>query len=157
MHHKRDKKELTRTLVANRARTEGFRGKGLRFETAPYIVDPEKPKYVIRALYGPIKGLLCSRVLVYTNDEDLRQMRPEHDHVPLDDENDGLGKWGPRRFLFELFGMVAKYHGDCVIYMVHNGQEMQVNAEEFEKWVYEANENPVRALLDTALLLEKNP
>lgn len=149
-----DQNRLTRLLVEQRAGRETFRGGRLVFEPADYSVDVEKPRYIVRAIYGPVKGLSASTVVVYNYDPELLKLRHESFAQPVFFSNDSIGGWGPREFLFQVFAAVARFHGDCIILLTHNGVEMQVNAEQFEAWVRSANSNPVAALLETRALLE---
>jgi len=146
---------LKTKLVEMRANKERFRGGYMTFTPAPYEVQPEKPGHVVRAVYGPVMGLASSSIVAYTYDPELLKQRTAAGGEPLQFVDDGFGHWGPREFLFALFQLVANLHGDCVVYMVHSGEEIGIDAASFEAWVRSTNENPVGALMQARALLEQ--
>lgn len=147
------KKELTRLLIQKRASQETFRGGTFNYAPPQYEVVPGKPKFIVRALYGPMNGLVCSFVVTYRYDERLLQTRHDSQKQPVAQANDGLGHWGPRKFLSEVFSAVGSAHGDCTIFMVHSGVTMAVDHEEFVRWARQADKEPVVALLEPRKLL----
>jgi len=157
-------------LIMKRAATEKFTPgriylqrpdeEPLREETAGAIGTPT---YVVRAFYGPVNGQPGSRI-VTTKFRERYLAQRGIDLVADDIVNtihDGAAvpsmAWGPRRFLWEMLQEVARRGGDCVIYMQHSGQEMYVDPSDFAEWVKRCWENPAKALLEPALLLEATP
>ena len=151
--------ELKYRLIRTRALTEKFSPGRIHLDPLLYEPDPDKPKYVIRAVYGPVNGIATSRIQTYKHKDRYLARR-----IPDLDEDDLVGRgrhdtgvrgmsWGPRKFLWELFQEVAGCGGDCTIYMQHSGQEMQVDAELFAEWVARSWRDPARALLEPATLL----
>jgi hypothetical protein len=53
-----------REIVVRRANTEKFEPRPLTYRPPDYELDPAKPKYIIRVVYGPLCGLELSQVLV---------------------------------------------------------------------------------------------
>jgi hypothetical protein len=130
----------------------------------------EEPRYIIRAVYGPLNMLMNSRIVAFPYHPSLLAKRApssseytsEHilDRYDGDTrQRDGSGSkgWGPREFLHNMFAMVAELHGDCVLYLVHNGAEIRVDADDFAEWVARSQKDPARALIETTTLLEGPP
>lgn len=141
-------RHLQYLLIKKRATTESFRGGRIRLSPPEYVPVAGQPKYIIRAMYGPMKGLGPSWLVVYNYEPSLAQVRHESQAQPLHSIQDAAGRWGPRQFLFELFQLVALFHGDCYIYMVHSDELMTVVSEEFEAWIKHAEYDTASALLE---------
>lgn len=141
-------RHLQYLLIKKRATQETFRGSQIRLSSPEYIPTPGQPKYIIRAMYGPMKGLGPSWLVVYNYEPALAQTRHESQAQPLASKQDAGARWGPRQFLFELFTIVAEFYGDCYIYMVHSGELMTVDSKEFEAWVRSAEYDTASALLE---------
>jgi hypothetical protein len=141
-------RHLQYLLIKKRALRETFRGSQIRLSPPEYVPMPGQPRYIIRAMYGPMKGLGPSWLVVYNYEPELAQVRHESQAQPLSSRQDAGGSWGPRQFLFEIFQLVAEYHGDCYIYMVHSDELMTVDSKEFEVWIRGAEYDTASALLE---------
>jgi hypothetical protein len=117
--------------------------------------DPDQSMYVARVLYGPLVGNEVSSINIYKYNRRYLERR-----FRLDEENEGdlvdsaqQLKGGPRQFLWTLFNLIGRYHGDCVIYMHHNGDIIRVDKDDFEAWARSAQKDPVTALTQVRNLL----
>ena len=127
--------------MQQRAQQETFRGGPLEFiksDTTPVL---GKPRYCIRAVYGPAQSLRNSCIAVFEGEHLARQWMDTHDV-------------GPREFIHIVFSIAAELGGDCEIVMTHNKQSITIDPAEFEAWVRRANADPVEMLMGTSLLLE---
>jgi len=171
-------------LVAELARRAGPNGETWTFGNfkptwAPRDMPPRedgKPNFVIRANYGLLTGVASSGVVTSTYDERLLQRRAPgvYNDVAIVDERietaaeasgsmltrskGRLGKadlrWGPRKFLMTVLEAVAGVGGDCIVYLVHNDQELLIDADAFEAWLRQGQNNILEAML-TPLLEQK--
>lgn len=162
------KRAQARKEIARRQEKEKFRGGDITFVPAEGA-DPDNPTFVIRGVYGPVSGLGKSLIAVKRREGrrldgkflarpgEFHQAGDIVEHIedrPHARRGGSSGEWGPRKFLFELFKLAAKYGGDCQIYLTHNKMEIGLDAEAFEAWVRKSNEDPMTALLGVAPLLE---
>ena len=62
-------------LIRNRAANERFRPTPIRLKTLDYKPDIDSPRYVIRAVYGPVNGIPTSRIQTYKYQDRYKQQR----------------------------------------------------------------------------------
>ena len=134
------------------ASREKFRVGPICINPALYEIDPQRPKYVIRALYGPVVGKWTNTIVAFPYDAELLQLKHESPEQPRFSIDDRFGSWGPREFLRHLLSAVAKVHGDCAVLYSHNSLHVEVDASTFHKWADLANRDPVTCLLDPTRL-----
>mgnify|MGYP001616941209 CR=1 FL=1 len=172
-----------RDRIEKRAREETFRSAPIAYTPPDYVPLPGEPAFVVRAVYGPVSGLTASVIAAFPYDKKYLSRRVEGVGEPLNVltqkkrllqredyrtghtitsevqtfalPHDPSGKWGPRQFLHELFSVVALLHGDCTVYMVHSGVEMEIDVELFRQWVEESQVDPAKALLAPLKMLEQ--
>lgn len=138
--------------IDRRASREKFRVGSILLHPAAYEIDPEQPKYVIRALYGPIVWGVESSIVTFPYDAELLHLRHESSEQPQHITEDRFGRWGPREFLRNLISAISKVHGDCAVLFSHNGLHTEVDASSFHKWADLANRDPVTCLRDPTRL-----
>jgi len=148
-------------LVNKRARQEKFTPYPLTLTPPDYEIEPGKPRFIVRAVYGPVNGLPNSRIQTFRYQDRYLQRRgcelDSRDIVGVS-RDDGAGvpgqAWGPRKFLWELFQEVALHGGDCTIFMIHTEQVMEVDPEAFAEWIRRGWQEPAKALIEPLKLLE---
>jgi len=186
-HQKKRRADLQRIqqLIESRARAEqDLELPPIEIRNPSTDVDPDNPKYVIRAVYGPVQGLPLSRIVALNYKEKYLERRTKID-IFEDDLNYGRGltfefdgltldgvkeipsdvvgtcadhwgnKWGPRRFLWEVLNAAAKLGGDVVLYFPHNNVKVRMWPANVQEMTERMLGQPVRALVDTEKLVEE--
>lgn len=138
----------TYKLLEDRSNREKFRARPVLFRPAPDDIHPVRPKYILRALYGPIVGKVASSIVSFPYEEALTWVLHDSPAQPIFTINDRFGKWGPREFLHNFSHAVVRIHGDGVALFTHNHILVEIDAGTFHTWIDLINRDPVTCLVD---------